>query len=155
MGNSQGTVYDANEVLIHSFLLDADHSMCSCPFVCTGQTVSDDLFSCPSEVTLLTRLTSLSRETSHHTWRPSSPTQRADGCWRFGLYDRPQSVMCCQDLNAILRRTHWSIKYNQCGPMMVMVLFMMAPFAWFMGMMFLNISDDSSVTPISPITGHS
>ena len=63
--------------------------------------------------------------------------------------------MCCQDLNAILRRTHWSIKYNQCGPMMVMVLFMMAPFAWFMGMMFLNISDDSSESPISPITGHS
>ena len=43
MGNSQGTVYDANEILIHSFLLDADHSLCSCPLVCTGQTVRVDM----------------------------------------------------------------------------------------------------------------
>ena len=42
MGNSYsgGSATDANEVLVHSFQLDTDHSMCSCPFLCAGRTVS-------------------------------------------------------------------------------------------------------------------
>merc|ERR1712066_1021521 len=105
---SQGQVDDASEVLVTSFLLDADHSCCSCPFVCTGQTA--------------------------HFPIPRTFSSHLES---FIPYEEGKQIL--EDLNRILRRTHWSIKYNQCGPMMVMLCFMMIPSSLYIGSHFLSL----------------
>jgi len=117
MGNSYsgGSATDANEVLVHSFQLDTDHSMCSCPFLCAGRTAH---FPVP-------------RTFSSHleTFIPLA-----------------EGKQLLEDLNRILRSTHWSIKYNQCGPIMVMLCLMMLPFEAFMAVNLASLAMPNSAS---------